>query len=105
MTLVGESVTEQAEQSLKNLQAVLEAAGSSLDHVIKTTVFLTDMSDFPVINIVYSKYFGEASGGHKPARSWVQVAALPAGAKFEVEAVAAVKGRRHRDRDEERLAM
>jgi len=88
--LVSDSVTEQAETALTNLQKILEASGSCLQNVIKTTVFLTDMNDFPSANTVYSRFFGEASGGHKPARSCVQVAALPAGAKFEIEAIAAV---------------
>lgn len=75
---------EQTMQVMLNLRAVLEAAGSSLDQVVKTTVFLTDMGDFPLMNKVYEKMFG----GHKPARSTVQVARLPQSAKVEIEAIA-----------------
>lgn len=74
----------QTMQVLLNLRAVLEAAGSGLDRVVKTTVFLTDLGDFPVVNRVY----GEVFGGHTPARSTVQVARLPKCAKIEIEAVA-----------------
>lgn len=82
--LVGGGVTEQARQALANLAAVLEAAGGGLDCVLKTTVFLVDMADFPAMNAVYA----EAFGAHSPARSTVAVAALPLGARFEIEAVA-----------------
>ena len=75
---------EQTMRVLLNLRAVLEAAGSGLDKVVKTTVFLTDMGDFPAVNKVYAEMFG----GHKPARSTVQVARLPKCAKVEIEAVA-----------------
>ncbi len=75
---------EQTMQVLLNLRAVLEAAGSGLGKVLKTTVFLTDIGDFPAVNKVYAEMFG----GHKPARSTVQVARLPKGAKVEIEAVA-----------------
>lgn len=81
--LVGENVTQQAHQVCKNLQAVLEAAGSSLENVVKTTCFLADMADFAAFNAVYAEYFT----GH-PARSCVAVKALPKGALVEVEAVA-----------------
>ncbi len=74
----------QAVQVLLNLRAVLEAAGSSLHKVVKTTVFLTDIADFPAVNEVYAEVFG----GHTPARSTVQVGALPRGAKIEIEAIA-----------------
>ena len=84
----GELVTggarEQAEQVLLNLRAVLEGAGSSLERVVKTTVFLASMSDFAEMNDVYTRHFGE----HRPARSTVQVGALPRGALVEVECVA-----------------
>jgi len=79
-------VKEQAEQVIKNLNAVLTAAGSDLAHVVKTTCFLTDMGDFAAFNEVYSKHFTA-----KPARSCVAVLALPKGAKVEIEAVAKVK--------------
>ena len=71
-------------QVLRNLQAILEAAGSSLASVVKATVYLTDFADFPTINRLY----GEALGGHRPARSTVQVAALPKGASLEIDLVA-----------------
>lgn len=77
-------VQVQAHRALKNLQAVLEAAGSSLDHVVKTTVFLQDIGDYAAVNEVYATYFGDSP----PARSAVQVAALPLGARLEIEAVA-----------------
>lgn len=85
MALV-EGIEAQSQQVIKNLAAVLEAAGSSLDKVVKTTIFLADMGDFPVVNGVYAKAFGE----HKPARSTVQVAALPLGALIEIECLAEV---------------
>ena len=78
-----QTITEQTEQVCKNIKAVLEAAGSSLEHVVKTVCFLKDMSDFAAFNEVYGKYFTE-----KPARSCVAAAALPKGALVEVEAVA-----------------
>ena len=78
------SAAEQAMQVLLNLRAVLEAAGSGLGKVVKTTVFLTDIGDFPAVNKVYAEMFA----GHTPARSTVQVARLPKSAKVEIEAVA-----------------
>ena len=77
-------VAEQTMQVLLNVRAVLEAAGSGLDKVVKTTVFLTEIGDFPVVNKIY----GEMFGNHKPARSTVQVARLPKAAKVEIEAIA-----------------
>ena len=77
-------VAAQTRQVLDNLAAVLEAAGSGLDRVLKTTVFLTDMADFGAMNAVYAERFGQAP----PARSTVAVAALPRGARVEIEAVA-----------------
>jgi 2-iminobutanoate/2-iminopropanoate deaminase len=82
--LVDETIEGQATQIFKNMRAVLETAGVSLTDVVKTTVFLTSMSDFPVFNPLYA----EAFGGHKPARSTVQVAGLPLGAKVEIECIA-----------------
>ena len=79
----GSSITEQTEQVIKNLGAVLKAAGSSIDKVIKTTCFLTDMNDFAAFNDVYAKYF---TG--KPARATVAVKQLPKNALVEIEAVA-----------------
>lgn len=80
------SVIEQAEQVLQNLSAVLTAANSGFDKVIKTTVFLEDMNDFAALNEVYAKYFGDA----KPARSTVAVKTLPKNAKVEIECVALI---------------
>ena len=82
-TIVGGNVTEQAEQVMKNLKAVLEEAGTSTDNVVKTLCFLTNMGDFAAFNEVYGRYFTE-----KPARSCVEVSALPKGALCEVEVVA-----------------
>jgi 2-iminobutanoate/2-iminopropanoate deaminase len=84
MELVAGGVEEQTRQVLTNLRNVLEAAGSSLEHVIKTTVFLQDMADFPKMNAIYTEYFAE----NPPARSTVAVAALPKGGLVEIEAVA-----------------
>ena len=83
--LAGDSIETQTEQAIKNLKAVLEAAGSGLENVVKTTCFLRRMSDFAVFNAIYERYF---TG--KPARSCVEVAALPKGALVEIEAVAEV---------------
>lgn len=85
--IVEGDVQAQTEQVLKNLQAVLKAAGSSLKNVVKTTVFLQDMGDFAAMNEVYGRYFDKKP----PARSTVQVAGLPLGAQVEIEAVALVK--------------
>ncbi|MCI7403405.1 MULTISPECIES: RidA family protein [unclassified Pyramidobacter] len=79
-----ETIEEQARQSLENVKAVLEAAGSSMDKVVKTTVFLKDMNDFAVMNGIYAQYFKEPF----PARSAVQVAKLPKDGKVEIEVVA-----------------
>ena len=81
-----ETVTEQAEQSLKNIENVLAAAGATTNNVVKTTVFLNDIADFAAVNEVYAKHF-EAPF---PARSAVQVAALPAGALVEIECIASL---------------
>jgi len=83
--LVTGPVEDQTERALENLKAVLEAAGSGLDRVVKTTVFLADMGDFAKMNEVYARYFG---GEMLPSRSAVQVAALPKGALVEIEAIA-----------------
>ncbi len=84
--ILGENVIMQAKQVLTNLQAVLEASGSSMDQVIKTTIFLADMNDFAVVNEVYEQAFG----AHKPARSTVAVKTLPKNAKVEIDAIAVV---------------
>jgi len=84
MELVPGGVAEQAERVLTNLSAVLGAAGSGLDRVIKTTVFLVDMADFGAMNEVYARHFGS----HRPARSTVAVAGLPKGARVEIDVIA-----------------
>ena len=81
---VSDDISEQTRQALLNLKAVVEASGSSFDKVIKTTVFITDMAQFGAINAVYSEFFSEPY----PARSCVQVAALPKGVSIEIEAIA-----------------
>ncbi len=80
-------VEAQTRRVLENLKAVLEAAGTDLAHVVKTTVFMTDMADFAAMNGVYAEMFGD----HRPARSTVAVRGLPVGASVEIEAIA-VKG-------------
>ncbi|GEK59788.1 RidA family protein [Marinococcus halophilus] len=82
--IVSGGVEEQTHQVFQNLQAVLAEAGSSLNHVIKATVFIKDMDEFPVINEVYGSYFQE----HQPARSCVEVARLPKDVKVEIEVIA-----------------
>jgi 2-iminobutanoate/2-iminopropanoate deaminase len=77
-------VAEQTEQVLRNLAAVMEAAGTSLERVVKTTVFLADMNDFAAMNEVYSRYFKT----EPPARATVAAAGLPRGARVEIEAIA-----------------
>jgi 2-iminobutanoate/2-iminopropanoate deaminase len=80
----GTDIESQTRQALANLEAVLEAAGSCLKHVLKTTVFLADMGEFPRMNAVYAEFFSQ----DPPARSAVEVAALPLGGRVEIEAVA-----------------
>lgn len=82
--VVSGDISAQTERVLQSLSAVLQAAGSSLDRVVKTTCFLTDLNDFPAFNAVYAKYFAEGA----PARSTVQVSKLPRGVAVEVEAIA-----------------
>jgi len=84
--IVGQTTPEQVEQVLKNLGAILKAAGSGLDLVVKTTVYLVDLADFPAMNEVYARYFPT----HKPARSTVQAAALPRAVRVEIDAIARV---------------
>ena len=84
MQLVGSGIEEQAQQVLKNLAAVLAAVGLKFQNVVKSTIFLTNLGDFQTVNRIY----GEALGGHKPARSTIQVSALPLGAIVEIEMVA-----------------
>jgi len=84
MEVVAGGIKEQTTQVLANLRAVLQAAGSDLDRVVKTTVFLVDLADFAALNEVYAQAFG----AHKPARSTVAVAGLPRGVRVEIDAVA-----------------
>ena len=81
---VSNDVAEQTQQVLKNLTAVLEAAKTNLNNVVKTTVFLADMNDFAAMNEVYARFFGE----NKPARATVQAARLPRDARVEIECIA-----------------
>ena len=82
--IVGNTIQEQTEQALQNLRAILEAVGSGLDRLVKTTVFLQNLDDFPGMNEVYKRHVGE----QPPARSTVEVAKLPSGALVEIEAIA-----------------
>ena len=82
--LVGDTIDEQTDQALRNLAEVLDEAGSSLQHVVKTTVFLADMNDFARMNKVYEEHFGE----HRPARAAIQAAALPRFCNVEIECIA-----------------
>ena len=84
MEMMNGAIEEETEWVLKNLEAILKADGMSLAHVIKTTVYLTDLGEFARVNQVYEKFFGAT----KPARACVQVAALPKGAKVEIDAIA-----------------
>ncbi|MCS6872312.1 MAG: RidA family protein [Anaerolineae bacterium] len=82
--LIEGDITAQTERAIRNLQAVLEAAGSSLAHVVKTTVFLRNMADFAAMNAVYERFFS----ANPPSRSTVGNLELPRGARFEIEAIA-----------------
>ena len=84
MEMMNGEIEEETEWVLKNIEAILKAGGLSLDHVIKTTVYLTDLGEFSRMNQVYEKFFEKT----KPARACVQVAALPKGAKVEIDAIA-----------------
>ncbi|TCD68292.1 hypothetical protein EIP91_011151 [Steccherinum ochraceum] len=85
--MVEDGVEAQTEQALKNMKSVVEAGGSEVGKIVKTTVFLASMDDFVVVNGIYSKFFGN----HKPARSAVQVARLPLNALFEIECIASLQ--------------
>lgn len=91
--LAAGGIEAETRQVFKNLQAILEEAGSSLDQVVKTTVFLQDMNEFSLMNAVYGQFFSEDF----PARSTVQVGKLPKGALVEIEAIAMVMGEEHHD--------
>ena len=82
--IVGETIGEQTEQVFANLSAILEEAGSGLDRLVKTTVYLTDLGDFAGMNEVYARHVGD----RPPARATIEVSALPSGAKVEIEAIA-----------------
>lgn len=82
--VVAGGVAEQTERALRNISAILKAAGCDLSRVVKTTVFLVDMADFQAMNEVYARHFGE----HRPARSTVAVSGLPRNVRVEIEAVA-----------------
>lgn len=84
--LAGEAIKAQTEQVLRNLEAVLAAAGATFDEVVKTTVYLTDLTDFAAMNAVYAEHFKDV----KPARATVGVKALPKDAKVEIDAIAIV---------------
>lgn len=84
MEITGTDVAEQTARVLANLRAVLRAAGTGLEKVVKTTVYLADMADFPAMNEIYASHFG----GHKPARATVQAGGLPKGALVEIDAIA-----------------
>lgn len=84
--LIGADAATQAERALRNVAAILDAAGSGLDHVVRTTVYLTDMDDFAAVNKVYATFFREPF----PARACVQVSRLPVGALVEIDAIATV---------------
>ncbi len=82
--IVKSGITDEAHMVMKNLQAVLTEAGLTFDNIVKTTIFLTDMNDFPKVNDVYGSYFS----GNYPARETVQVAALPKGVNVEISVIA-----------------
>ena len=84
--MVGKTIEEQTEQVFRNLKAILDAAGSGLDKIVKTTVFLVDFADFAAMNEVYRKHVGDVP----PARSTVAVKEFPRGARIEIEAIASV---------------
>jgi 2-iminobutanoate/2-iminopropanoate deaminase len=85
-TAISGSIQDQTEQIFANLKAILEEAGSGLDRIVKTTVFLTDLGNFKEMNEVYARHVGE----ERPARSTVEISALPSGALVEIEAIATV---------------
>ena len=82
--MVGETIQEQTEQVFANVRAILEEAGTGLDRLVKTTVYLADLGDFAGMNEVYARHVGE----QPPARATIEVSALPSGAKVEIEAIA-----------------
>ncbi len=86
--LVSDTLEAQARQVMRNLAAVLTAAGAGLADILKVNIYLTDMADFPALNAIYADWLGE----HRPARATVAVAALPLGARIEMDVVARIPG-------------
>ncbi|HDY89493.1 MAG TPA: RidA family protein [bacterium] len=86
--LVDDNIEKETTQVMENLKAVLESAGSSLEKVVKTTIFLTNMGDFARVNEIYGSYFGETP----PARATIQAARLPKGARVEIDCIALTNG-------------
>ena len=86
--IVSKDISEQTRRVLDNISAILKAEGLSFEHIVKTTIFLTDLADFQTMNEIYGSYFKQAP----PARSTVQVAALPKAARIEIEAIAVAEG-------------
>lgn len=86
--MVNSSIEEQTKQVMENVKGLLESMEASMENIVKTTLFITDMNDFPKINEVYSNYFKQSP----PARSCVEVSALPKGAKIEMEFIASLSG-------------
>lgn len=84
---LAKGIEKQTQEILKNIETILKAAGSSKKKIVKTTVFLKNINDFPKINDAYASFFGD----HKPARSTVEVSNLPKGALIEIEAIAGLK--------------
>lgn len=82
--MVSATIEQETIRVMENLRGVLEAAGTNFDHIVKTTIYLTDMSDFPAVNQVYGNYFNSTP----PARATIAVAGLPKGARVEIEAIA-----------------
>jgi 2-iminobutanoate/2-iminopropanoate deaminase len=89
--LVTGGIADETRRALLNIAAVLDSSGTGIDSVVKTTVYITDLSEFTVFNDVYSDFFGD----HRPARAIVQVGALPAEARVEIEAIASVRPGNH----------
>jgi 2-iminobutanoate/2-iminopropanoate deaminase len=88
--IVSNDISEQTRRVLDNITAVLKAEGASFENIVKTTIFLTDLADFQTVNEIYATYFKQAP----PARSTIQVPALPKGARIEIEAIAVTDGAR-----------
>jgi 2-iminobutanoate/2-iminopropanoate deaminase len=86
--IVSKDISEQTRRVLDNINAILKAEGLSFENIVKTTIFLTDLADFQIMNEIYASYFKQAP----PARSTVQVAALPKAARIEIEAIAVAEG-------------